>query len=808
MRAATSPSLDISRRDSGSPVILSEFNYSGLPPRFAEMRDYLEAKAGHSGLPRPNDIVLDEVPNLRPYVNLVDVIQRIEDHPRFRFHYVGATQISMAGKDLTGQFVDDAFSGDGGRIAMNAMRLAVEKRAPILGRFPLGVRGRDFITGERILFPLSSDGIRVDQLLSIHNFEAGGLEEALLWAENRFRSIVDSSIQGIWVHRDFKLLFANDGAAKMLGYERAEDLFEIDSLGVFFPSDQRNRTWEFQKTRLAGGHAPERYETQMLRRDGIPIWVEIMASLVEWDGIPAIVGTFFDISEHKRTEERLRAREQQFRDLAAGPIQGMLIHRNSKPLYVNQTWCDILGYANPEEYLAQGSILPNIAENRRADLNERARQRLAGARPPEDYEYEACRKDGSFVWLRNVARLVEWDGQTAIQSVIVDITEQRETEARLRQSQKMEAVGQLTGGIAHDFNNLLAVISGNAELLALQSGQDNPHVEAILRSTKRGADLTQHLLAFSRKQALKPQPLDLNTALSDILEVLRRTLGETIEVELSNGEGLWTCEADLGQLENAILNLALNASDAMQEGGKLTIGTSNARLDESYTATQAEVEPGDYTRLSITDTGCGIAPEVREHVFEPFFTTKPVGKGSGLGLSMVYGFAKQSGGHVTIESRSNEGTEVSLYLPRAAISKEAAPLHDTAATPVATGERILVVEDDPDVRELTVALLENLGYQVVEAATGRVALEILSDAGHVDLLLTDVILPGNMNGRELSQLILQQRPDIKVLFMSGYAEDVIVHQGRLDTDARLLQKPFRKAALARALRQVLGKQEN
>jgi len=803
MKLGASQRLGIARRDSRSPLILSDFEFSDLPPRFTEIRDYLNAKAGPSPLPAPQDIRLDEIPSLRPYVNLIDVIPGPHGILRFQFRYIGATQIGISGQNFTGQLVDEALCGEGGRAAIDVINLSVKRRIPIYGRYPVGVRGRDFIMGERIIFPLSSDGEHVDQLLVIHNFEAGGVEEALLWSENRFRTLVESSIQGIWVHRDFNLLFANDGAAKILGFDKADELFDVESLIVFFPPDQVDRCWELQNERLAGGNPPVRYETRILRHDGTPVWVEVMGSVVEWDGVPAILGTFFDISEHKRLEEQLSRRERQFRDLAAGSIQGMIIHRDMKPVFVNQAWCDILGYEGPEEYLAQGNVAANVAEHSRVELVARAVQRLKGAEQPEEYEYEAVRKDGRSVWLRNAARVVDWDGEKAIQAVVINVTTEREAEARLRQAQKMEAVGQLTGGIAHDFNNLLAVISGNAEMLEERVGQNDPHLAAVLRAAQRGADLTQHLLAFSRKQALRPQPLDLNTALDGINKVLRRTLGETIEIELIRSDQLWACEADPGQLENAILNMALNASDAMPDGGKLTIKTSNARLDEDYAASQEEVKPGDYTLLTIRDTGHGIPPETCQRVFEPFFTTKPVGEGSGLGLSMVYGFAKQSGGHVTIESRCNAGATLKLYLPRAAGKETVVESREADAIPLAQGETILVVEDDPDVRALAVALLESLGYHVLQAATGQEALQALGTAGDVDLVLTDVVLPGNMNGRTLSEVVLHQEPDTKVLFMSGYTTDAIVHQGRLDTDANLLQKPFRRAALAKELRRIL-----
>jgi CheY-like chemotaxis protein len=369
----------------------------------------------------------------------------------------------------------------------------------------------------------------------------------------------------------------------------------------------------------------------------------------------------------------------------------------------------------------------------------------------------------------------------------------------------MEAVGQLTAGVAHDFNNMLAVTWGNAELLEDEIGADNPQLGAVFRATKRGADLTQRLLAFSRKQVLNPKIVNANNLIADITGLLRRTLEEHIDIETVTGAGLWNCEVDPAQLENALVNLAINARDAMPDGGKLTIETANVRLDDDYAAAQAEVKPGQYVMLAVTDTGTGMAPEVRDHVFEPFFTTKAVGKGSGLGLSMIYGFVKQSGGHVTIYSEPGEGTTIKLYLPRSTETEAAERKAATDAVPAARGETVLVVEDDSDLRTLAVALLGNLGYQVLEAGTGAAALEQLGSTTRVNLLLTDVMLPGGMNGRELAAEAGRRAPGLQVLYMSGYTENAIVHHGRLDADAELLPKPFRRADLARAVRRALDR---
>jgi nitrogen-specific signal transduction histidine kinase/CheY-like chemotaxis protein len=386
-----------------------------------------------------------------------------------------------------------------------------------------------------------------------------------------------------------------------------------------------------------------------------------------------------------------------------------------------------------------------------------------------------------------------------------DVTGQREAEAQLLQAQKMEAVGQLTGGVAHDFNNLLTVIIGGLDLALSRAPSDmRATLDGPLRAAERGASLVQRLLAYSRKQALAPAELDLNTLAAGMVDLLRRTLGEDVEIELKLFPQVWAAMADRGQVENAILNLAVNARDAMPHGGKLTIETANVDLDADYSATNEDVMPGAYVMLAVTDTGTGMAADVVERAFEPFFTTKEIGKGSGLGLSMVYGFAKQSGGHVKIYSEVCHGTTVRLYLPRhvAAGSLAATPATAAADHP-SGGETIVVVEDDPLVRRLAVTQLRELGYRVLEAADGPEAQSILQGEEHIDLLFTDVVMPGGMTGRQLSDAAKARRPHLKTLFTSGYTQDSIIHQGKLDADVQFLAKPYKKQELALKLRAVL-----
>ena len=389
----------------------------------------------------------------------------------------------------------------------------------------------------------------------------------------------------------------------------------------------------------------------------------------------------------------------------------------------------------------------------------------------------------------------------------------KQAEESLRQLQKMEAVGQLTGGIAHDFNNLLTIVLGGLDLIGRQIAllEPSPSVSRIVRArdmavqgAQRAVSLTSRLLAFSRRQPLDPKPIDANKLVSNACEFLRRTLGEAVSLETVLGGGLWRAHADPNQLENALLNLALNARDAMPEGGKMTIETANSSLDEAYVNAIAEpVEPGQYVMIAVSDTGAGMERSMLDRVFEPFFTTKEVGKGTGLGLSQVYGFVRQSSGHVRIYSELGEGTTVKIYLPR----RTGADLREDSSSPtLAVGrgvETILVVEDDEALRAYTSEILKELGYRVLAAENGPAALRLLEKDKSIELLFTDVIMPGGLNGRQLADEAVLRRPQLKVLFTTGYTRNAIVHDGRLDPGVQLISKPFTMNELGARVRAVL-----
>ena len=467
----------------------------------------------------------------------------------------------------------------------------------------------------------------------------------------------------------------------------------------------------------------------------------------------------------------------------------------------------IKGYS-PAEIIGQHLSRFFNEADRQAGIPERG---LAIAARTGKYEAEGwrVRKDGSRFWAHVVIDAIRDHAGVLVgfAKIIRDMTERRAVEEQLRQSQKMETLGQLTGGLAHDFNNLLTAIYGSIETLQRRLKGDQPelrrHIDMALRGADRAAALTQQLLAFARRQPLEPKPINLNRMVARMTDLLRRTLGESIAIETVLAGGIWWISADTNQLESAILNLAVNARDAMPNGGRLTIETANTFLDEAYASVHTDVTAGQYAMIAVSDTGAGMTPEVISQAFEPFFTTKG-GKGTGLGLSSVYGFVKQSGGHVKIYSELGQGTTVKLYLPRLALEPPSEAAAEARVQPErAAHATILLVEDDDDVREYSQEILSELGYHVLAARDGAEALSQLETSDAVQLLFTDVGLPGPLDGRQLADEARRRRPKLKVLFTTGYARNAIVHQGRLDPGVELITKPFTYAALALKLRQVL-----
>ncbi len=511
----------------------------------------------------------------------------------------------------------------------------------------------------------------------------------------------------------------------------------------------------------------------------------------------------------------LRESEQYNRMLfEQSPIGLALNYVDGQFVDVNPAFAKIIGYSAEElSRMTFWDLTPK-------DQHEKEifqMQALKKKSPTLPFEKEVIHKDGQLVPVQVSYHLLEREGLQFIGTSMEDISERKASEIalaksdeQLRQSEKMRAVGELTGGVAHDFNNLLAVVIGNAELIEErlpEKGPEHDHIKTLISAATRGAELTRRLLAFSRKQMLTPKVTDVTQLVDNMADMLKRVLGETIEVITHYDENLWKCEIDQGQLENAILNLAINSRDALgatsSRSGRLVIEVSNTIVDEDMATDQDDAKPGKYVMLSVSDNGSGMSREVLDRVFEPFFTTKPVGEGTGLGLSMIYGFVKQSGGIVTVYSEEGIGTSVKMFLPRATEKESEKVIEMDDQQPQTGNETILVLEDDPDVRELTVLQLESLGYNVVQAHDGQSALDVINNEEKIDLLLSDVVLPGGLRGPEVAQKARQTKPGLSVLFMSGYTQNALDSHPEIGESSLLLNKPFRKKELAEKIREAI-----
>jgi len=936
-------------------------------------------------------------------------------------------------------------------------------------------------------------------------------EEALRQSEEQFRSLIETSIQGVVIHRDFTPIFANQAIADIFGYDSPEEIMALGSYIPMVADEERQRLESFKQARIENGDAPERYEFRGLRKDGSQIWLENRVNIVKWGGAKAILSVMVDITERKTAEEALLHREAELRTItdnipaaivymdntfcyrfvnrlaegwyartsaeiagqhgrdvlgdedfefllprfeaalagksvrfeevrrlpdgversldmsyvpdvgADGQVKGLFalllditgrrraesalrrtmlsgdllrqiataaneapsaekalavcleaisrhggwhladvfvladdvsgdmapaglwwsdnpndftkfrqstentrfapgtglpgrvamsgkpawiadIHKDKNfpraklagdmevasgfafPVLVGQKVTAVLEFFSRDirenddnlmdVAIQAGTILGRVIERQRAEraLRDSEEQiRLMTDNVPVLITYIDQKKTFRFInkttekWyarpkselvgrpLRNLIGKSQFtkmeqrldralagetlhfmetltypDGMTrqidttyvphfnaqgmvrGIFTMVVDITDRIQAEEQLRHAQRLEVVGKLTGGVAHDFNNLLAVIMGNSEIVRDRLGEADPAVRAISNAAMRGSELTQRLLSFSRQQPLRPRAADLAALTREIAGMLSRTLGETIAIKVKSPNRPWLARVDTGELENAVLNLAINARDAMPAGGTLTIETANVTLGARQATQFENARPGKFVRLSLIDTGTGMSAETIDHAFEPFYTTKPFGEGSGLGLSMVYGFAIQSGGFATIESRQGKGATVSLYLPRAEGKDEPGRDCRPLCQPASKGGSIMVIEDDPDVRQLTVTLLTAMGYTVLQAEDGESALSLIMSDRHIDLLLSDVVLPGNMSGPAIAEAALKKRPDLRIMFMSGYAEDVIRRDREgsgNSVNADLLPKPFTRAQLARKVQISMGTDE-
>ena len=630
-------------------------------------------------------------------------------------------------------------------------------------------------------------------------------EQALQESEERIRRVFEKSGVGIMIRtRRDRSLAINDAALNMLGYSVAE-MESTHLRDITLPEDREKHNDE-RDLLLAGKMDTRQVIKRYIQKSGKIIWLvtDAMAVRDSEGTLIETVNLFQDITASKLAEQESEEKSQLINVTFESMIQGVAVFdKNHDLIAFNPQYCEILGL--PADFLSIGMDRREILLKRMelGHFEDEFKEQLVEERlnaPVLKSSVERTLPNGRTFTFNRMPRT--GGGYIA---TVTDTTDQRAAERQLQQAQKMETVGQLTGGIAHDFNNLLAVSIGNIELAeeAAQNGNDVlPYLATVMRASERGAALTNQLLAFSRKQTLFPKIIMAGQLLGGMTRLLHSALGATVEIKVLGNDDLWHCKVDPHQLESAILNLALNARDAMTDGGTLTIEFQNITLDDDMAAPETELKAGEYVMVSVNDTGHGMSKDVLDHVFDPFFTTKEIGKGSGLGLSMVYGFVNQSGGHVNIDSEIGKGTTIKLYLPRCYPPEQPVTAPDKIDLPVANGETILVVEDDDDIRAIAATLLESLNYKILMAPDGNAALSILKTVPRVDLLFTDVILPSGTSGPKIAAEAKKQNPAVKVLYTSGYSQLAALDQIELGEN-KLIEKPYRKSDLARMVRQVL-----
>ena len=635
-------------------------------------------------------------------------------------------------------------------------------------------------------------------------------EDALRQNERRFRALIENSADIVTlVDPAGVITYSSPAAARILGYD-PEEMIGLNAFDWIRP-EQVERVAEHMAAALRSPGEPEFVRTELRAKGGTwRLFEGTMTNCLGVPGVEAIVANLRDMTEQERAQEALREAEGRFRTLVEQlPAITYIAEAGAQGRweYVSPQIETLLGFS-PQEWMALANTWWNRVhpdDRERVTENEKEFERTG---KPLRQEYRMFARDGRVLWFRDEAILLRREPNTPalMQGVLHDITDQRRLEDQLRQAQKMEAVGRLAGGVAHDFNNLLMVIQGHTSLLSerLQEGSaERRSVDQIQKSSERAAALTRQLLAFSRMQVMQPRVLDLNGVVADTGKMLRRVIGEHIDLILRYDSGLGRVKADPGQIEQVLLNLVVNARDAMPSGGKVVIETCNLSLDEAAARRISSLHPGSYVVLSVSDTGVGMDPETQSHIFEPFFTTKEQGKGTGLGLATVYGIVQQSGGHITVYSQPGQGATFRLYFPRVEEPADrGSGIRPRPKMPKGS-ETILLVEDETEVRELAREALRRGGYAVLEASDGANALRVAeSFTGLIHLLLTDVVMP-KLGGPDLAARLLEMRPGLRVLYMSGYSEFISAGHGEIGPLTYFLQKPFSLESLGRKVRDVL-----
>lgn len=634
-------------------------------------------------------------------------------------------------------------------------------------------------------------------------------QEALRRSEELFRCLVENSSDGIMLADvNGRMRYASESACNVIGYSRQEllgrNLFEL----VHEEELEKVRAL-FERIGREPGSTLE-CSSRVRHGDGTWRYCEGTATnRIEDPDVAAVVINFRDNTARKSAEEALGQAEAKYREIFENAVEGMCqITPEGRVLSVNQAFATMFGFDSPGE---AAQHISDISRQVYADAAKREEigRTLAEGGVVRNFECEASRRDGSRMWLLANVRAVYGADRKILcyEGTLQDITERKTLELQLRQAQRLEAVGRLAGGVAHDFNNLLGVIIGYGDILQTQLPSEHPALKSnyeIQKAARRAADLTRQLLAFSRKQILQPQVLNLNALLDELSKMLHRMIGEDVELVFRPGQEVARVKADPGQLEQVVMNLAVNAKDAMPGGGRLLIETVNVEVDEGFAHRHAPMRPGSYVMLSVTDTGCGMDARTLSQIFEPFYTTKEQGKGTGLGLSIVYGIVKQSGGYIWVDSEPNRGSAFRIYLPPTAEAETAVASFVPRPSSIGGTETILVVEDDPSLREMIRMVLTAAGYRILEAPNGAEALSLLRGTSEsVQLLMTDIVMPGKMNGWELARSAAASKPAIRKLFMTGFSGELDTFGIAIAPDVMLITKPFSSDLLLRKVRETL-----
>jgi len=641
-------------------------------------------------------------------------------------------------------------------------------------------------------------------------------QQEMVASEARYRALVEGSIQGILVHRDGKPLFANAAFARIFGHDRPEEILALESTTGLYAPHERPRIMAYREARMRGEAAPVQYDYEGRTRDGQAVWVEAHNRRIDWNGEPAVQVTAIDITQRKRAMDELARSEALNREHArharqlvdSMPLTLVVVDGEGRITDVNLQAESHFGYQR-EELLGQPveTLVPERFRDRHPGLRTGFHAAPSQRRMGSSLELFALRKDGSEFQADISLSPMETSEGLRVLSWVQDISERVALERQLNQAQRMETVGRLAGGIAHDFNNMLAVILSYANFLLDEMPEGDPRrddVNQILAAAARSAALTKQLLAFSRRQVLKLEDLNLNAVVAGTEKMLRRLIGEDVRLQTNLAQDLGIVRADGSQVGQILMNLAVNARDAMPTGGQLTIETANVELDDQYARGHLAVKPGPHVMVSVSDTGTGMDQATQANIFEPFFTTKEPGKGTGLGLATVFGIVKQLGGNIWVYSEVEHGTTFKIYLPR--IASDLAPV--AAEPPQAAEARgtgtVLLIEDEELVRAAARRILEGGGYTVLEAGSGAEALDLAREnAAAIDLVLTDVVMPG-MSGAEAAERLTDLIPGVRILFMTGYTQGAIADRGILAEGVQVVFKPFTRTTLVQAVREALG----